>query len=157
MKIQFQKKQDKPSILRCIRDDGSATWTTLKTPFDVDHDLTHYIVESTMNFKQAFYGLLKSGIGINDWTLPKEERPAYLKWENLPKEAQYSEVIVGVFQRTPDEHEFWESLKMQLDNYHLPDLPQLNPSVYETILLKMKQLRQEWRNLEADESLEFEF
>ena len=157
MKIQFQKKQDKPSILRCIRADGSTTWTGLKTSFDVDHDLTHYIVESTLNLKQAFYGLLKSGIDINDWTLPKDQRPAYLKWENLPIDAQYSEIIVGVFQRTPDENDFWESLKLQLNNYNLPPLPELDPSVYKAILLKMKQLRNEWRNLEVNDTLEFEF
>ena len=157
MIIQFHKKQDKPHTLRCIRADGSVTWSTLKTGFDIDHDLTHYAVEKTVPFNHGFYGLLKSGVNINDWQLPKEERPINLKWNNLPLDARHSEIVVGVFQGTPNNNEFWDNLTMQLTHFNLPELPQLTPSVYAAILLKMNELRTAWRDLEVNDILELEF
>jgi hypothetical protein len=157
MLIQFHKRQDKPHTLRCIRQDGSVTWSILKTAFDIDHDLTHYAVEHTLQLHHAFYGLIANGVNINDWQLPKTQRPSALKWKNLPIEAQYSEIMVGIFQRTPDEVDFWESLALQLIQFNLPLFPNLSPKMREVVLLKMNELRKVWKNLNYDDILELIF
>ena len=157
MTIEFHKEQGKPHVLRFIRQDGSVTWTLLKKPFDVDHDLTHYAIEHTLELKGGFYGLLEQGFDINDFTLPKEQRPLALKWENLSKEAQYSEIIVGAFQQIPFNEDFWAGLKMQLDHFNLPAFERLTPSVFEAILLKINALRNNWKQLEYGQTLILKF
>ncbi len=157
MTIEFHKEQGKPHVLRCIRQDGSVTWTLLKTPFDVDHDLTHYAVEHTMELKGGFYGLLEKGFNISDFILPKEQRPIALKWENLPIEAQYSEIIVGAFQQIPVNTDFWTGLKMQLDHFNLPAFEKLTPSVFEAILLQINTLRSDWEKLDFGQTLILQF
>jgi hypothetical protein len=157
MFIQFHKRQDKPHTLRCMRKDGSVTWATLKTAFDIDHDLTHYAVEHSLQMHHAFYGLIAKGTNINDWQLPKAQRPLALKWENLPIEAQYSEIIVGIFQRTPDSDDFWESLGLQLTQFNLPPFPSLSPEMRETVLMKLNELRAVWQNLKYDDIMELPF
>jgi hypothetical protein len=157
MTISFQKEQDKPHVLRCTRKDGSVTWTLLKTPFDIDHDLTHYVVEKTLNLRGGFYGLLEQGVDINDFLLPKDERPIHLKWENLPIEAQYSEIIVSAFQQLPNNDDFWGGLDMQLKHFNLPKFEKLTPSVFDAIILKMNELRAEWQQLPYGQILIVEF
>lgn len=157
MTIEFHKEQGKPHVLRYIRQDGSVTWTLLKTPFAIDHDLMHYAVEKILDLRGGFYGLLEQGFDINDFTLPKEQRPIALKWENLPIEAQYSEIIVGAFQQIPFNEDFWAGLKMQLDHFNLLVFEKLTPSVYEAILLKINRLRTEWAQLHFGQTLILEF
>jgi hypothetical protein len=157
MTIAFQKEQSKPHVLRCTRKDGSVTWTLLKTPYEIDHDLTHFAVEKTMGLTSAFYGLLESGVDINDFTLPKDERPIHLKWENLPREAQYSEIIVAAFQQLPNNDDFWGGLDMQLAHFNLPKFERLTASLFDAIILKLNALRAAWQQLPYGQTLIVEF
>jgi len=59
LRIQFEKQRDGAVVFRCVRGDGTSTWqkhagkAAIFFPF---HDLTHYAVESTLRFRQGFYG-----------------------------------------------------------------------------------------------------
>lgn len=73
MEISFSKKADDKSIIACKRKDGTSTWMH-SDPFFILHDICHYAVETVLNLKNSFYGMLASGIDINDFELPKEMR-----------------------------------------------------------------------------------
>ena len=100
---------------------------------------------------------MEKGFNINDFILPKEQRPIALKWENLPIEAQYSEIIVGAFQQLPVNEDFWTGLKMQLDHFNLSAFEKLTPSVYEAILLQINALRTNWEKLGFGQTLILKF
>src|SRR4051794_34737241 len=66
--IEFAKRKDGNTVLRCIRDDASVTWQrndNQHARFFPLHDLTHYSVESELSFAQGFFGLVASGWNID--------------------------------------------------------------------------------------------
>jgi hypothetical protein len=90
--IQLTKRTDGSVIMRCLRADGSVTWQRQHGPdarFFPLHDLTHFAVETTMEFRRGFFGLLADGWKLTDFTGPKERGP-------IPPEAQPAELIVGL-------------------------------------------------------------
>ena len=96
MVIRFKKGKNqskhKPDTLTCIRDDGSITWTHLHRGF-VQHDFAHYVVETTLGFENAFFGLVAKGYDIPGFSAPKSERPF-----DIPREAIDTEPIVALLQ-----------------------------------------------------------
>ncbi len=94
MTLQFKKGGEKQSILTVIRNDGSSTWARLQRNFE-EHDLAHYAVETVMGYQKAFYGLLDEGYTVEDFLLPREQRPEALLPSNLPEEALLTEFIVN--------------------------------------------------------------
>ncbi len=90
MEISFTKKGVNTQIISCRRMDGTVTWKHIDS-FFIIHDICHYAVESVLKFKNAFYGMLASGIAIADFELPKEKRTFH-----LTEEAIYTEQIVNL-------------------------------------------------------------
>jgi uncharacterized protein YfiM (DUF2279 family) len=98
--IQFIKRADGGTLLKCVRDDGSATWQRQEdkhAAFFPLHDLTHYAVETELGFRRGFYGLIAQGWDIAE-TTGKTARGA------LPNEAIEVEYLVSAFsaERTSD-------------------------------------------------------
>jgi hypothetical protein len=56
--------------MRCTRADGSVTWQKHErhSAFYSFHDLTHYAVETVLQFNRGFYGLIADGWSIEDTT-----------------------------------------------------------------------------------------
>ena len=96
MLIRFKKgkhqSKHKPDTLTCIRDDGSVTWTQIHRGF-AQHDFAHYVVETTLGFQNAFFGLVSKGYDIPDFSLPTAKRPF-----KIPEEAIAVEPIVALLQ-----------------------------------------------------------
>ncbi len=92
MRIEFKKKSDGQTILRCIRDDGTATWQKDSVGFFPFHDLTHYAVETTLGLHHAFYGILANGWDIEDFGTPWPKGKIPRAWE---PEASLAESLVG--------------------------------------------------------------
>ena len=90
MEISFTKKGVNTQIISCRRMDGTITWMHIDS-FFIIHDICHYAVESALKFKNAFYGMLASGIAIADFEMPKEKRTFH-----LTEEAIYTEQIVNL-------------------------------------------------------------
>src|SRR5438477_9524051 len=91
--IEFAKRKDGNTILRCFRDDGSSTWqrnTNQHARFFPLHDLVHYAVETELGFSEGFFGLIAAGWNIEE-TTGKTTRGA------LPTEAIEVEHIVSSF------------------------------------------------------------
>ncbi len=91
MIIRLKKGKGKPDVLTCIRSDGSTTWTRLRIP--AQHDLVHYVVETTLGLRDSFYSLVASGVDITDFEKPKEQQTF-----QAPTEAVHTEFIVGLLQ-----------------------------------------------------------
>jgi hypothetical protein len=63
-------RTDKTDLLRCLRADGSATSTPMPRQGILPHDLIHYAVESTLGWRDAFYGIVAGGADIG-WTMER--------------------------------------------------------------------------------------
>ena len=71
MIIEFTKRKDGNTVLRCVRDDGSVTWQrneSQRALFFPAHDLMHYAVETELRFERGFYGLIAEGWDIAETT-----------------------------------------------------------------------------------------
>jgi hypothetical protein len=86
--IRLKKGRDSPSVLTCIRADGSSTWHRLHPVFPW-HDLAHYAVETTLGLRDGFLGLVARG-----WDLSAFEKPEARR--GLPAEAVWVEFVVGL-------------------------------------------------------------
>jgi len=91
--IEFAKRKDGNTVLRCVRDDGSSTWQrneNQQARFFPVHDLLHYAVESELEFAQGFFGLIAAGWNIDETTGKSARGP-------LPPDALEVEHIVSSF------------------------------------------------------------
>jgi hypothetical protein len=91
--IEFVKRKDGSTVLRCNREDGSVTWQRNDDQhalFFPIHDLTHYAVETELGFRRGFYGLIAEGWEIAE-TTGKTARGA------LPSETLEVEYLVSAF------------------------------------------------------------
>lgn len=59
-----QGRSDKLDRLLCVRRDGSATGCGMPRQGILPHDLIHYVVESTLGWRHAFYGMIAAGADI---------------------------------------------------------------------------------------------
>lgn len=91
--IRIKKKSDGSAALSCERADGSVTWQRQKGAqgrFFPLHDLTHYAVETVLEHRRGFFGLVAEGWDISDFGTPWPRGP-------MPADAEPSEYIVGLF------------------------------------------------------------
>ena len=151
MKIRIKKGKNrykhKPDTLTCIRDDGSVTWSHIHHGFAL-HDLTHYVVETSLGFNDAFFGLIAKGYNIPDFNLPKSKRPFH-----IPEEAISVEPIVALLQM-----EHWESFPENLidtDSQELP--PNVTSEQINNMRKRLNELVQKWESILPGESLELEY
>ncbi|HNP22926.1 MAG TPA: hypothetical protein PKM63_03700 [Panacibacter sp.] len=154
MTIKFAKKRDK-HVISCLRTDGSSTWMQTDA-FFVQHDLMHYAVETTLHFKNAFFGMLAGGISISDFELPKDQRPfAY------SEEALVAESIVNLLSMErllgPTEN-FNEALAdAHRKLKHATSKPHVDEKTLANIRLLHSKLLQDWNALPLNEALVLHF
>lgn len=122
LQIQIKKEPNKPSTLSCTREDGSITYAKLQLDFEI-HDIAHFVVERRLQLKNAFYGLLSRGYQINDFMLPKLERPDALQPQNLLPEALATEHLINLltidFMHPDHEMDVFNTLEDILKEHHL--------------------------------------
>ena len=95
--INIKKEKNKPSVLTCTRLDNTTTYIKLYPNLEI-HDIAHFVVETHLQYQNAFYGLLAQGYNIQDFELPKGKRPEDLIPNNLSAEALITEHIVNLLQ-----------------------------------------------------------
>lgn len=151
MKIRIKKGKNrykhKPDTLTCIRDDGTVTWSHIYPGFFL-HDLTHYVVETSLGYNNAFFGLISKGYNIPEFSLPKSERTF-----NIPEDAISVEPIVALLQM-----EHWDSFPEKLldtDSQELP--PNVTSELIDNMREKLMELVKRWEDLLPGEFLELEF
>ena len=151
MIIRFKKgkhqSKHKPDTLTCIRDNGSATWTQIHRGF-VQHDFAHYVVETTLRFQNAFFGLVAKGYDIPEFSMPTSKRPF-----KIPAEAMAVEPIVALLQA-----ELWESFPAPLLHSDSTGLPNsVTAEQIETMRRQLRKLLQRWDSLLPGESMALKF
>ena len=160
MEIIFAKIRDDRASLRCVRDDGSQTWSNTQHPTQVIHDLIHYAVETELNFQQAFYGLVAQGYDISGFGLPDDRRPAALRPANLPREAHQAEILVSILQaERMDGIEYPRFAAALVKACILQDVPppSLSDTILDTIRIRVAQLCDQWQTLGETETLRLNF
>ena len=93
MMIRIKKGKDGGGALSCEREDGSIVYqrqSAKHAGFFVRHDLTHYAVETVLEHRKGFYGLIAAGWTFEDFGEKWDKK----KW---PADAEPSELIVGLF------------------------------------------------------------
>lgn len=89
--IRITKGRDGPAVLTCTRPDGTSTWSRVSEYFPT-HDLTHFVVETTLRVPNAFYSLVLDGWDIGDFASKGAAK-------TIPPQANLVEALVGRLQR----------------------------------------------------------
>jgi hypothetical protein len=155
MRIQITKRRDGSGVLRCVRSDGSVTWQKQErqAAFFALHDLTHFAVESTLGFRQGFYGLIEAGWDVEDTTGQRARGP-------LPDEALEVEYFVGSLDAeraggatwTADEFNEHAAIHAAASGRVIPRL--LTTNDLARVRARRDELFREWFALAAGETLE---
>lgn len=159
MRISFKKEVIKPSILTCIRDNGSRTWVKMHPGIE-PHDLGHYAVEIILGFENAFYGMVAKGTNIEDFELPREKRPKEALPSNLHAEALISEHLVNLLMVKAQSQGLFkvlDSLRTILEQNDIPFPEQLNEDTMKNICDLFQKLLKSWTSLKTGETLELNF
>ena len=159
MIIEFTKRKDGNTVLRCVRDDGSVTWQrneSQRALFFPVHDLMHYAVETELGFRRGFYGLIAEGWDIAD-TTGKTPRGA------LPNETLEVEYLVSAFsaERASGDAttaaEFNQLAATFAQAKGMPEPPQLSDQELLRVRSRFDELAMQWRNLAPCSTLELAF
>ena len=157
--IEITKRADSRSVLRCTREDGTQTWQKklgAQSAFFPFHDIVHYSVESVLDLRQGFYGLVASGWDIED-TDGKGKRGA------IPKATILAEHIVNLFANELTSGTRWEiteldeQLAIIAAKDDLPPPPRFTDVIAERVRSRIAELLARYSSLEAGERLELEF
>jgi hypothetical protein len=160
MVIVLKKMNSKPSVLIITRSDGTTTWSKLHRGLET-HDLAHYAVESTLQFNNAFYGLINKGFTVADFELPKEQRPKEVQPQHLHENAIITEHLVNLLEV--------ELMNSGLNTNFLFDLSEilkknalsfpklLNTETLKQIRTTYHNLVNQWSNLEEGQELRIDF
>jgi hypothetical protein len=158
MIIRFTKAKNtgKQDTLICVREDGSSTWWPL-SPHFAEHDMLHYLVETTLGLKEAFFGLIAGGRDIDSFGTRDGQKDTYTTEEGN------AELIVGLLQvemrsnTAPNNTEFLEMLALTCKNKNWPNPENISAEQLDSIREKMHDLRKQWRSLPAGECIEVVF
>jgi hypothetical protein len=159
MIIRIKKNADGRTSLSCTRADGTTTWQSLnggQARFFPRHDLTHYAVETVLDQRRAFYGLVASGWDLADFGTP---------WPRgkIPIEANFTEAIVGFLDL---ERSTGELARAEDINQRLAELsaeagnapaPVIRDADLERVRQRRAELFTEWDKLEPGGALELPF
>lgn len=101
--IRIKKNADGSAALTCTREDGSVTWQRqhgAQAQFFPRHDLTHYAVETVLEHRRGFFGLVAEGWDLTDFGAP---------WPRgrIPSDTDPSELIVGFLDTERASGERW--------------------------------------------------
>jgi hypothetical protein len=155
MVIEMKKSGDGAPALACVRADGSRTWARLH-PFFPVHDLTHYAVESVLGFREAFFGLVASGWGLDDFTRPGAAA-------RIPNEGRWAESLVGLLDLERASGRAWpaseinEALAASLAGQGAAAFRPIREDELAKIRVLRDRLRREWEGLHPGGTLTIPF
>ena len=121
----------------------------------VQHDMVHYVVETTLGYKDGFYGLLAQGHDIQSFG-QVDKRTG--KKPVVPVEAIQVECIVELLQTElwdgAPYDDFLDLLKSICLDRSLPAPKSITPEALEAIRREIRRLLRDWQRLPADECIE---
>jgi hypothetical protein len=158
--IRIKKNADGSAALTCTRADGSVTWQRQEGPrgrFFPRHDLTHYAVETMLEHRRGFYGLVAEGWDITDFGAP---------WPRgrIPDDAEPSELIVGFLDTERATGQRWTAAEFNDEaaaycRDHLPGTtpPTLSDDQLGRIRQRRAELFADWDRVNPGDALELTF
>jgi hypothetical protein len=157
--IRIKKKTDGGAALSCLRADGSVTWQRQEGRqgrFFPIHDITHYVVETTLGHRRGFYGLVAEGWNLTDFGAP---------WPRgrLPADMDPSELIVGFLDTERaggvewSAEDFNEKAALYFAQHGISGTCRLTADELNSIRKRLGELTDRWRSLPAGETLELPF
>lgn len=155
MRVKITKGRNGPNTITCIRDDGSTTWAKVQDYFPV-HDMTHFVVETTLRIPNAFYSLVADGWDIPDFAVKGAAK-------RIPPEANLVEALVSRLQQElmpGSEHtvdSYNEEVLAILEGIGNPCRRTVSAQELSEMRVRLRELMSKWRGLEAGESLELIF
>ena len=155
MKLQVTRNNDKPHVIRYIRDNGSATWMQADD-FFVQHDLSHFAIEKTLHYTSAFMGMLNEGMELKDFE-NREKR----KQITVTQEAMYAENMANLFlmeilQGNFDDFNDISKQAFETMNTRYP-APSLSEKQLAGIRTFLRQLLKSWEELPIGETIALNF
>ncbi len=159
MKVEFTKRADGRTVLRCVRDDGSVTWQRNENEhalFFPVHDLMHYAVETELGFSQGFFGLLAGGWDISETTGKSARGP-------LPNETLEVEYLVSAFSAeragnaAASAEEFNQLATTFASAKGMPRPRELSENELARVRTRFDELTMKWRALQLGTTLELSF
>ncbi len=155
MQLQITKNASKPHVISYKRDDGSETWMHADDYF-VRHDLSHYVIEKTLHYTDAFMGLLNKGMDIKDF----ENREKRLRLV-VAKEAWYAENMANLFLIEIAQGNFDDFNEVSAESFKIMDLdfPPVILTVDELDSIRnyIRQLLKSWKELPAGQTMVLTF
>ena len=156
--ITFTKRGDGSTVSRYERPDATVTWQRKldESGFFTFHDLTHYAVETILEFRKGFYGLVADGWDLSDFGTPWPRGP-------LPPDTDPAVVIVGFFEcelrddTTWTDTQFNENAAMCFANHGMSDPPVLDQARLDQIRVVMHRLHEDWRQLKTGATMSLDF
>lgn len=155
MEIIFTKNTDGQHSISYRRDDGSVTWMRASMYF-VQHDLSHYAVETTLGYRTAFLGMINNGMGIHDF----EDRQKRLSMR-ISDEAWYAESMANIFLMELSQgllEDFNQTAAAAFAEMKLPiPPPALTLAEADRIRRRIRELILQWQQLPEKEALQLSF
>ena len=155
MKIIIKKKAGNKHTISYIREGFEDYWIEADD-FLVLHDLCHYAIETTLQYKNAFWGLIAGGFNPSIFE-NKETRDSL----ELANEAWYAEHLANLLLIEFTQGEFEDinamleqSLRQQ--NSRIPTI-QFSNIVVEEIRANLHTLIENWRSVKEDDNLSLNF
>jgi hypothetical protein len=157
--IQITKRPDGGGLLRCTRSDGSATWQKQESrhaAFFALHDLTHFAVETTLRFRNGFFGLVEQGWDIEETTGQEARGP-------IPDEAKAVEYIVGALDGERAGGTIWTSADfnraaaIHAESAGFPAPRPLTEEELARVRARRAELFSKWNSTAPGEALELRF
>jgi len=155
MKFQLKKRGSGEAIITFVRDNGTSTSGQLgQAGFGAVHDLTHYVVETTLRTRAGFFGLLADG-----WDIAEFARRGAA--QEIPDAAIAVECVVGqlsnlVFNGRPLSAEEFNWLVAEALRGVRPHgtVPALDEATLRAMTTQLTALVQQWRELPPGGTLE---
>lgn len=160
MQVRFIKAAmaAKADLLTCVRDDGTVTTGQMPRQGILPHDAFHFVVETTLGWRAAFFGQVARGVGLDQLAAKREGRKT--EWSKWP-EALQAESLVECLQAeqwggTTDPATFAETLALTCGRRHVSP-PRISPEELRRIRAALREFGAAWRPLPPGAALEKKF
>jgi hypothetical protein len=155
MLMRITKNTGKPHVIKYIRDNGTETWM-YSDDFFVRHDLSHFAIESVMEYSTAFNGMLNGGMDIKDFE-DKEKRAKL----TVTDEACYAENMSNLFLTEIMQGEFEDFNAVQQQSFIAMNAQcqaiTLSDERIQTIRNYLRQLLDQWNEMPVGQTMELTF
>ncbi len=158
LRLRFKKKADAGVVFTAVREDGTSTSASIGPAggFGPVHDLTHYVVETSLGIQTGFLGLLAAGRNVEDFNRGARH------W--LPAEAHVAEAVAGQLSQDAMTR---NPLSAEDFNWTVRDVlsrsevvcapPEIAADQLARMHARLAELRNRWDALAPNETLELEF